>query len=144
MEANQEDKARLIYGRMMENDKFSEWLGLELDEISEGLCQMHYTIKQDMLNGFGKTHGGILFAASDSAFAFCCNSHGLVAVALEASIHYFRPVQVGEVLSVKAELIFLGNKTGVYEVRTETEKGELVCKFKGTSYRSSKPALQLV
>jgi acyl-CoA thioesterase len=144
MEANNKNKALRIFECMMENDSFSAWLGLTLDEITEGNCRMHYLIKPEMLNGFGKTHGGILFAASDSVFAFACNSHGLAAVALEASIHYFRSVHVHETLNVTANLVFLGNKTGVYDVRTENEKGELVCQFKGTSYRSNKPALQLI
>lgn len=144
MERDKENKAQKIFECMMENDQFSAWLGLELDEIAEGSCLMHYTILPEMLNGFGKTHGGILFAASDSVFAFACNSHGLAAVALEASIHYFLPVSAGELLSVKAELVFLGNRTGVYDVRTANEKGEIVCQFKGTAYRSNKPALQLI
>jgi len=133
--------ARQVFGHMMKKDAFSKWLRLQLDDITEGQCRMHYTILPEMLNGFGTTHGGILFAAADSVFAFACNSHGLSAVALEASIHYFRPVHAGETLSVQAELVFLGRKTGVYHVRTTNEKGEEVCRFKGTSYRSSRPAL---
>lgn len=135
------EKAQRIYGKMMKTDRFTAWMGLKLDEIDEGSCQMHYILRQDMLNGFNTAHGGVLFAASDSAFAFACNSHGLVTVALEASIHYLRPVVAEERLSVCAKLIHLGGRTGLYEVSTINEKGELVCLFKGTAYRSKKAAL---
>jgi acyl-coenzyme A thioesterase PaaI-like protein len=39
---------------------------------------------------------------------------------------------------VEAKEIHLGNKIGVYDIRTINEKKELVCFFKGTVYRTSK------
>jgi acyl-CoA thioesterase len=123
---------------MLERDRFSHWLGLEIEEYRQGYCRLRYPVKDEMLNGFNIVHGGILFAASDSAFAFACNSHGHLAVALDASINFTRPVKPGERLTVEASEIHLGNKVGVYEVRTVNEKGELVAHFKGTAYRTEK------
>lgn len=134
-------KAQQIYDKMMEKDQFTKWLGLHLDHIDEGRCQMHFTIRPDMSNGFGSVHGGILFSAADSAFAFACNSHGLIAVALEASIHFLRPAHPDDKLTVKAELIFLGKRTGVYEIKIFNEHNELIALFKATAHRSQKPAL---
>ena len=91
-----------------------------------------------MLNGFEKIHGGVLFSAADSAFAFACNSHGIITVALDVSITYTRPCVEGDVLVVEAKEIHLGNKTGLYDIRTTNAKGELVCMFKGTAYRTGK------
>lgn len=139
---NQPNKALQIYGKMMEKDHFTAWLGLKLDAIEEGHCQMHFTLKSEMSNGFGSVHGGILFSAADSVFAFACNSHGQVAVALEASIHFFRPAFPGETLKIMADLIFLGKRTGVYEVNILNAKNELICRFKGTAHRTSRAALQ--
>src|SRR6266705_1966037 len=76
---------------MLSKDKFSQWLGLEVDEIGPGYCRLHYTVKEDMLNGFSNIHGGILFSAADSPFAFACNSHGRATVALDVSISFTRP-----------------------------------------------------
>jgi acyl-CoA thioesterase len=123
---------------MVARDKFTAWLGLQIDEIREGYCRLHYTVKEDMLNGFERIHGGVLFSAADSAFAFACNSHGLITVALDVSITFTRPVFVGEKLFVEAQEIHLSNKTGLYDIRTLNENGELVCLFKGTAYRTSK------
>lgn len=135
------EKARQIYEKMMEKDRFTDWLGLQLDYIDEGSCHMHLTLRPEMSNGFGSVHGGILFSIADSAFAFACNSHGLVAVALEASIHFLRPAFPDDKLTVKAGLIFLGKRTGVYEVKIVNDKNELICLFKATAHRSQKPAL---
>lgn len=123
---------------MVARDRFTAWLGLKIDEIREGYCRLHYTVKEDMLNGFERIHGGVLFSAADSAFAFACNSHGLITVALDVSITYTRPALAGDKLYVVAEEIHLGNKTGLYDIRTTNEKGELICQFKGTAYRTSK------
>jgi acyl-CoA thioesterase len=123
---------------MTARDEFSRWLGLEIDVIEKGYCKLHYTVKREMLNGFGNIHGGILFSASDSAFAFAGNSHGVITVALDVSITFTQPAKEGEVLHVEAKELHLGNKTGLYDIRTTNAEGKLVAVFKGTAYRTGK------
>ena len=125
--------------KMLAHDRFSEWMGLQVDKIESGYCALHYTVKDEMLNGFGIIHGGVLFAASDSAFAFACNTYGYITVALEVSISFTRAAVAGELLRVEARELHMGNKTGVYEIKTTNEKDELLSIFKGTAYRTSKP-----
>ncbi|MBL7711891.1 MAG: hotdog fold thioesterase [Chitinophagaceae bacterium] len=123
---------------MAQRDHFTKWLGLEIDQIDLGYCRLHYRIKKAMLNGFEKVHGGVLFSASDSAFAFACNSHGIITVALDVSITFTMPAQEGDMLYVEAREVHLGNKTGLYDIRTTNAEGQLVCLFKGTAYRTGK------
>jgi len=127
-----------ITALMMEKDSFSRWLGLAIDESGPGYCKLHYRINDQMLNGFGIVHGGVIFSAADSAFAFACNSHGNLTVALDVSITYTRPARSGDLLVVEARELHLGNRTGLYEIRTTNGSGELVALFKGTAYRTSK------
>ena len=127
---------------MLAHDGFSKLLGLQLDEVRAGYCRLHYTVRADMLNGFSILHGGVVFSASDSAFAFACNSHGRITVALDVSITFTRPAKEGELLTVEATEVYLGHKTGVYDIRTTNEAGELVAMFKGTAYRTSKGIIQ--
>lgn len=126
-----------VLSLLLQKDRFSKWLGLQVDEYRAGYCKLHFVVTDAMLNGFETVHGGILFAAADSAFAFACNSHGRIAVALEANISFTRPINAGESLTVVAMEVFLGNKTGIYEVRTINVKNELVALFKGTAYYTS-------
>ncbi|MFT3936211.1 MAG: hotdog fold thioesterase [Chitinophagaceae bacterium] len=127
-----------ILAIMTDKDHFTRWMALQIDSIKPGYCQLHYTIRKEMLNGFGKVHGGILFAASDSAFAFACNAHGIVAVAMEVSISFLLPATEGDVIHVEAKEIHLGNKTGLYDIRSTDANGKLISVFKGTSYRTGK------
>ncbi len=126
---------------MIKRDHFSKWLGLEIDEIGLGYCKLHYTVKRDMLNGFERIHGGVLFSAADSAFAFACNSHGIITVALDVSITFTNPAKEGDVLYVEVKELHLGNKTGLYDIRTTNTEGQLVCLFKGTAYRTGKDVI---
>ena len=86
---------------MLEKDSFSKWLGIQVDAIGPGYCKLHYRINDQMLNGFHQVHGGILFSAADSALAFACNSHGIITVALDASITFTRPARNGDLLVVR-------------------------------------------
>ena len=136
------NKPRQILHKMLEKDAFSKWLGLEIDEITEGVCHLHFTPRPEMCNGFETIHGGILFSAADSAFAFACNSHGRLAVALDVSITFTKAANVGERLDIQAKELYLGNKTSVYEVKIQNKAGDLVALFKGTAYRTSKDILK--
>lgn len=120
------------------NDSFSKWLAINILEVDKGYCKLNYTIRPEMLNGFGTVHGGILFAASDSALGFACNAHGILSVALEVSISYTRPALEGQILTVIAQEVNLGKTTGLYDIKTFNEAGKLICVFKGTVYRTGK------
>ena len=127
-----------ILSTMLGKDNFSRWMGIEVDEYREGYCRLHYTINEDMLNGFGIVHGGIVFSGSDSAFAFACNSHGQLSVALDVHISFIRAGKTGDVMTVEAKEIHTGNKTSFYDITTHNQKGEVVAVFRGTAFRTGK------
>ncbi|WP_204310870.1 hotdog fold thioesterase, partial [Escherichia coli] len=59
---------------MMQNDLFSQWLGIEVLDIQEGYSKIRMNVRPEMINGLGIVHGGIAFSFADSAFAFACNN----------------------------------------------------------------------
>lgn len=123
---------------MLANDQFSSWLQLEdiKTTLTESSCS--YTIRPEMLNGFGTVHGGILFAASDSALGFVCNAADRLSVAIEVSISYTKAAKEGDRLIVTAIEVHSGYRTGVYDIKTHNQDGQLICIFKGTVYRTDK------
>jgi acyl-CoA thioesterase len=130
--------ATFFVSRMLENDHFTRWMGLELTELSEGYCALRFTVKKEMLNGFGTIHGGVLFSAADSAFAFACNTGGILTVALDASISFMSPAREGDVLHVEARKVHRGNKTGFYDVLITRPEGNMVATFRGTAYNTGR------
>src|SRR5215207_4417037 len=62
---SQEEKDKLahdVVARMMRDDLFSQWLGIEVMKIKEGYSKIKMTIRKEMINGFGVVHGGIAFS----------------------------------------------------------------------------------
>jgi acyl-CoA thioesterase len=126
---------------MMENDFFSQWMGVEVLEVKEGYSRIRMTIRQEMVNGFGIVHGGLPFSLADSAFAFACNNRNNLSVALDVTITFTKAVNVGDVLTAEAKEIHNGRSTGVYLISVTNQKNESVALFKGTCFRTGKKLL---
>ena len=127
-----------IVNQMYENDAFSKWLGIEILEAAAGSCKLKMPVREEMCNGFGIIHGGVTFSLADSALAFAANAHGRLSVALECSISYPNPVNIGDTLLAEATEVSLSNKIGIYNIPVSNQNGELVGVFKGSVYRTSK------
>ncbi len=135
------DKDKLAYdvvNHMMENDFFSQWLGIEVLEIKEGYSRIRMTVRQEMVNGFGIVHGGVPFSFADSAFAFACNNRNVLSVALDTSINFIKPVHVGDILTAEAKEMHNGKSTGLYQISIRNQKDHEVAVFKGLCYRTDK------
>lgn len=127
-----------VVGHMMQNDLFSQWLGIEVLEIREGYSKIKMTVREEMINGFGIVHGGVAFSLSDSAFAFACNNRNNLSVALDTSINFTKPVHVGDVLTAEAKELHNGKSTGLYHIRVTNQRDHVVALFKGTCFRTNK------
>ena len=127
-----------VVAHMMENDFFSQWLGIEVLEIKEGYSRIRMTVRQEMVNGFGIVHGGVPFSFADSAFAFACNNRNVLSVALDTSINFIKPVHVGDILTAEAKEMHNGKSTGLYHIAIFNQHDHLVAQFKGLCYRTDK------
>ena len=130
--------AKQVVDHMMEKDLFSQWLGIEVLEITDGYSKIKMTVRKEMINGFGIVHGGIAFSLSDSAFAFACNNRNNLSVALDTSINFTKPVHVGDILIAEAKELHNGKSTGLYHITVTNQKDHIVALFKGTCFRTNK------
>ena len=136
-----DELANKVVSKMMENDSFSQWMGIEVLEVKEGYSKVQMTVRKEMLNGFGIVHGGLAFSLADSAFAFACNNRNSISVALDVTITFTKAVNVGDVLTAEAKEIHNGKSTGVYLITVTNQKNEQVAFFKGTCFRTGKSLL---
>jgi acyl-CoA thioesterase len=130
--------AENVVTHMMENDLFSQWLGIEVLEIKEGYSKIKMTVRNEMINGLAVVHGGITFSLADSAFAFACNNRNNLSVALDTSINFIKPVHPGDTLIAEARELHNGKSTGLYHISVSNQKEHIVAMFKGTCFRTSK------
>ena len=117
-------------------DAFANWLGATIEVIEPGYSRVSLAVTASMLNFHGMTHGGLVFALGDIAFAAASNSHGQTALALNVAISFLRPTFVGDQLVAEAKEVQLGGATALYDiVVTEQNSQKLVAKSQATVYR---------
>lgn len=141
MQQNKDVFAKAVVEKMMQNDLFSQWLGIEVLAVREGYSKISMTLRNEMINGFGIIHGGIAFSLADSAFAFACNNRNNLSVALDTSITFTKPTKPNDTLIAEAKEMHNGRSTGLYHITVTNQNGEAVAHFKGTCFRTGKPLL---
>jgi acyl-CoA thioesterase len=132
------EEAQRVVAHMLEHDRFSQWLGIQLLDIKEGYCKIQMQLREEMVNGFGIIHGGILFSLADSAFAFACNNRNNLSVALDVSITFTKPAQPGDTVTAEAKELHHGKQTGLYLITLTNQHHQQLALFKGTCFRTGK------
>jgi acyl-CoA thioesterase len=123
--------------KMLSQDAYSQWLGIEILECEIGRCKVAMTIRKEMLNSMNYAHGGISYSLADTAFGFTANTHGKYAVSIETSINHIEALEEGDYLIAESVIEKVNNKLGFNIV--EVKRGdELVALFKGVVYRTQK------
>lgn len=126
--------------RMMAQDWASKALGMTVVSHAPGKAVVTMTVREDMLNGFGITHGGLVFALADTAFAVACNSDGRVTVASGADITFLKSTAGGTLLTATAERRAEQGRTGLYDVTVTDDAGDVVAEFRGRSVTTNRTA----
>ena len=130
--------ARKVVKKMMNGDAFSQWLGIEVLEISEGFCKLQMKVRDEMTNGFNIAHGGISYSLADSCLAFAANSDGIQSLSIETSITHTKKVESGDILTATSKGIDNTNKTAMYDISITNQDNIEIAHFKGTVYRTEK------
>lgn len=131
----EKSQAQQIADFMQQHDQFAKLLGIELIEVKPGYAQTRMVVREDMLNSVDITHGGATFALADYSFALASNSHGKVAVGLNAQINYTAPSKIGDILTATAVENKLSSRSGLYSIEITRSDNTLVALFTGTVFR---------
>jgi acyl-CoA thioesterase len=121
---------------MLDNDAFSQLLGMEIKALELGFCQLCCPVSKQTTNGFQIAHGGLTYSLADSALAFAANTYGYQCMSIDTQIAHLAKVQLGDTLIATCKEVHRGKTTGVYEVRIENQHQKVVAYFKGIVYIS--------
>ena len=109
---------------ILKDDYASEWMGIEVLALDDGHATIRMTLRQEMLNGFGMAHGGMIFAFGDTAFALACNpanpspaEEGSITVASGVDINFLKPAFRGQVLTAVANRRASTGRSGLYDIQ---------------------------
>ena len=130
--------ASKVVEKMINGDAFSNWLGIEILEITNSFCRLKLKVREEMTNGFKIAHGGITYSLADSCLAFAANADGLQAVSIETSISHTKKVNSGDTLTATSKQICKSSKTGLYYITITNQNNQEVAHFKGTVFRTEK------
>ena len=120
--------------QMMGGDRASAALGIEVLEVSPGTARVAMTVRDDMVNGWGLCHGGLLATLADTAFAVACNSHGRVTVAAGFDVSFLESGRAGDRLVAQAREVALRGRSGLYDVTVSRDAdGTVLAEFRGRS-----------
>ena len=127
-----------VINEYIQKDPFAAHLGAKIEIIEPGHSRVSLTITEEMTNFHGTTHGGVIFALSDMAFAAASNSHGLMAVALNVGINFLKATKPGDQLVAEAKEEHIGGRVALYDITVRDEQtGELVAKSQDLAYRKN-------
>lgn len=130
--------AERVVNLMLEKDAFSKWCGMAVLEITPRRAVVQMRVREEMTNGFGVSHGGIVYSLADSALAFAANTHGKITVAIENAISYPKAVRPGDLITATCEEESSSNRLGFYRVVVKNQNDEIVSTLRGTVYRTAK------
>ncbi|MCR4441520.1 MAG: PaaI family thioesterase [Peptococcaceae bacterium] len=120
--------------KFFERDRFAAFAGIRLVEVEPGRAVAEMEISDNHLNAVDVVQGGAIFTLADFAFAAASNSHGQVALAINANISYFHPAR-GQKLTAEAKEVSASNKLASYNVDVFDDDKKLVARFSGMVYR---------
>jgi acyl-CoA thioesterase len=127
--------AEAVAEAMYARDPAVRALGMHIAEVRPGYARVTMPVREDMLNGHGLCHGGLIFTVADSAFAYACNNRNQNTVASGCTIDFLAPGRPGDVLSAEAVEQSLAGRTGIYDITVTNQDGRRIALFRGRSHR---------
>ncbi|MCW4047865.1 MAG: hotdog fold thioesterase [Candidatus Bathyarchaeota archaeon] len=119
---------------MKGTDYFREFLGVKVLDAKDGYAKVSMQIAKEHTNSVGMTHGGVVFALADCAFAEAVNFGEKQAVAVQVGINFLKPSVEGDVLTAEAVRISEGKTFALCDVKVS--KGDrLIASFSGLAYK---------
>jgi len=115
-------------------DKFAEYINAEHLEVSEGYAKAKTDIQEHHLNGVGIVQGGATFTLADFTFAAAANSHGTVAVAINATISFVTAATSGTLIA-EARETSRNPKIATYTIEVTDDNSNTIAIFQGMVYR---------
>ncbi len=119
---------------MKGTDYFRKLVGAEILDAKDGYAKVTLKITREHTNSAGMTHGGVIFALADCAFAEAVNFGDKQAVAVQVSINFLKPSSEGDALVAEAVRISEGKNFSLCDVKVSKEN-RLIASFSGLAYR---------
>jgi phenylacetic acid degradation protein PaaD len=137
MDEDQQTAERVM--RLAARDPFVNLVGIRCVSAGSGYATVELEVGDAHINFNDRCHGGAIFTLADTAFGLASNSHGMIAVGIDAHITYHAAAQAGDKLTATAVETSRTRRIAVYRIEVTRADGMLVAGFTGTVYVLARP-----
>ncbi|MFN3256630.1 MAG: hotdog fold thioesterase [Ilumatobacter sp.] len=123
--------ARTVSASMHGRDRVAHAMGMAIDAVAVGSATVSMTVADEMLNGLGVCHGGVLFTLADTAMAHASNAGDERTLSTTASIEWIRPAMVGERLRAVSAVVERRGRNTIHDIVVTNEAGDTVALVRG-------------
>lgn len=105
--------------------RYADFLSLKQSEECNNIFS--FEVKEQHLNSHGTVHGGVLYSiCSEAAAKYVHRTEGREGVGAEGSIHYYRPANEGDILTITVNTRKSGKRLSIYLTEVTNTDGKLV------------------
>ena len=120
-----------VSAAMHSRDRVAHELDISIDSSAPGSATVSMTVTDQMTNGLGVCHGGIVFTLADTAMAHASNAGNGRTLATSASIEWIRAARIGDGLTAKCLVIARRGRNMVHDIEVTNGAGETVALVRG-------------
>jgi len=101
----------------LKNDKFREFLGVEVIEVDEGFARIEGVVKKEFTNFHGTAHGSFIISMADFALAIAANSDNIRRFAANIKMNFYKPAFEGDKLISESKRVGGGKKLAFFNLK---------------------------
>lgn len=120
---------------IIKKNPFSQLLGLELLDVSEGYAKGRIPMKKEFGNIYGGMHGGCAYALADTVAGIAAATYGNYVTTIDGKMNYLLPVKDTAYVYCEAKVVRQGGTIGVYQAQITDDGGKLLDTADFTYYR---------
>jgi len=109
---------------------------VELLSCDDGKASFKIKVDESHLNGYGTLHGGMTATLVDifTTAVICTKPPHHPGISTDLSVSYLRPANVGEEITINAEVIKMGQTFAFSSAELLNKDGKLLAKGSNTKY----------
>jgi acyl-CoA thioesterase len=120
-----------ILDGMYAADRVAQVAGMRVVEAEAGFATVEMTVREEMTNGLGVCHGGLVFTLADTAMAYASNAGDDRALSTSASIEWIRSASEGDRLRATCRTVVRRGRSAIHDIVVVDGDGETVALVRG-------------
>ena len=112
-------------------DRVAHEMGMTVVEAEPGRATVEMVVRDEMTNGLGVCHGGLVFTLADTAMAYASNAGEHRAFSTSASIEWVRSAISGDELRATCHTVETRGRNAIHDTVVVNGAGETVALVRG-------------